>query len=170
MSCLCPIAAWHRPRKRNLQKRASSMANSVRQPTGATATVDQNPTALAYVMCLLSLRPCATSIRRFPNKRSIYYPISAEDIVTNANTVAKAYRELEYRKVIELRQGAGAFVPVNSLAAGQAEPIRQAQRLLATAVGACESSVSQREQWAGLSKRNGQRSSMYMQGSQTGGE
>jgi DNA-binding transcriptional regulator YhcF (GntR family) len=59
----------------------------------------------------------------------------AEDIVANPNTVAKAYRELEYRKVIELRQGVGAFVPVNSLAARQAEPIRQAQRLLATAVG-----------------------------------
>jgi DNA-binding transcriptional regulator YhcF (GntR family) len=59
----------------------------------------------------------------------------AEDIVTNPNTVAKAYRELEYRKVIELRQGVGAFVPVNSLAARQTESIRQAQRLLSTVVG-----------------------------------
>ena len=28
----------------------------------------------------------------------------------NPNTVAKAYRELEHEGVIELRQGAGAFV------------------------------------------------------------
>lgn len=34
----------------------------------------------------------------------------AEDLVMNPNTVAKAYRELEHEGVIELRQGAGAFV------------------------------------------------------------
>ena len=34
----------------------------------------------------------------------------AEELVINANTVAKAYRELESEGVIELRQGAGAFV------------------------------------------------------------
>ena len=34
----------------------------------------------------------------------------AEELVINANTVAKAYRELERAGVIELRQGAGAFV------------------------------------------------------------
>jgi GntR family transcriptional regulator len=34
----------------------------------------------------------------------------AEQLVVNPNTVAKAYRELEHEGVIELRQGAGAFV------------------------------------------------------------
>ena len=34
----------------------------------------------------------------------------AEELVINANTVAKAYRELEREGVVELRQGAGAFV------------------------------------------------------------
>ena len=34
----------------------------------------------------------------------------AEELVINPNTVAKAYRELEHEGVIELRQGAGAFV------------------------------------------------------------
>jgi GntR family transcriptional regulator len=60
----------------------------------------------------------------------------AVDLVTNPNTVAKAYRELEYRRVIELRQGIGAFVPANSPAAHLAESIKQAHRLAATAVRA----------------------------------
>ena len=34
----------------------------------------------------------------------------AEVIVMNPNTVAKAYRELEYEGYIEVRHGAGAFV------------------------------------------------------------
>ena len=34
----------------------------------------------------------------------------AEELVINANTVAKAYRELEHEGVLELRHGAGAFV------------------------------------------------------------
>jgi GntR family transcriptional regulator len=34
----------------------------------------------------------------------------AESLVINPNTVAKAYRELEHEGIIELRQGAGAFV------------------------------------------------------------
>ena len=37
----------------------------------------------------------------------------AEDLVINPNTVAKAYRDLEHDGVIELRQGAGAFVSDN---------------------------------------------------------
>lgn len=39
----------------------------------------------------------------------------AEELVINPNTVAKAYRELEHEGVVELRQGAGAFV-ANGLA------------------------------------------------------
>lgn len=58
----------------------------------------------------------------------------AGDLVTNPNTVAKAYRELEYRKVIELRQGIGAFVRHDSLAAGQTQTVKHAHRLMATAV------------------------------------
>lgn len=34
----------------------------------------------------------------------------AEELVVNPNTVARVYRELEHEGVIELRQGAGAFV------------------------------------------------------------
>jgi GntR family transcriptional regulator len=60
----------------------------------------------------------------------------AEDIVTNPNTVAKAYRELEYRGVIELRQGLGAFVRANSPAPGHAEAIKRAHRLMETTVAA----------------------------------
>jgi len=37
----------------------------------------------------------------------------AEDLVMNANTVTKAYRELEHEGVIELRKGLGAFVARN---------------------------------------------------------
>jgi len=57
----------------------------------------------------------------------------AEQLVVNPNTVAKAYRELEHDGVIELRQGAGAFI------AGQARPkeaaaVRAAQQVVATAI------------------------------------
>ena len=34
----------------------------------------------------------------------------AEDLLINPNTVARAYRELEYEEVIELKHGSGAFV------------------------------------------------------------
>ena len=34
----------------------------------------------------------------------------AEDLVINPNTVARAYRELEHEKVIELKHGLGAFI------------------------------------------------------------
>jgi len=40
----------------------------------------------------------------------------AEDLVINPNTVAKAYRDLEHEGVIELRQGAGAFIAENGSA------------------------------------------------------
>ena len=36
--------------------------------------------------------------------------VLAEALVVNANTVAKAYRELEHEGVLQLRHGAGAFV------------------------------------------------------------
>ena len=59
----------------------------------------------------------------------------AEELVINANTVAKAYRELESEGVIELRQGAGAFVAARARAGqGDADKFRGAQPLVAETV------------------------------------
>jgi GntR family transcriptional regulator len=57
----------------------------------------------------------------------------AEELVINPNTVAKAYRELEHEGVIELRQGAGAFIAPQerSRKAGDA---RAAQSIVASAI------------------------------------
>jgi GntR family transcriptional regulator len=57
----------------------------------------------------------------------------AEELVMNPNTVAKAYRELEHEGVIELRQGAGAFVAAG-MPAVRAD-MRAAQAIVATALG-----------------------------------
>ena len=51
----------------------------------------------------------------------------AEDLVINPNTVAKAYRDLEHEGVIELRQGAGAFVTDD----GQADRVSRVSRVTA---------------------------------------
>src|SRR2546428_12226147 len=56
----------------------------------------------------------------------------AEELVINANTAAKAYRELEHEGVIELRQGAGAFVSENTRAA-RTDKVRASQATVATA-------------------------------------
>src|SRR5262245_37500153 len=59
----------------------------------------------------------------------------AEELVINANTVAKAYRELEREGVIELRHGAGAFVAhAAPRGAKAAEKFRAAQPIVAGAV------------------------------------
>jgi GntR family transcriptional regulator len=59
----------------------------------------------------------------------------AEELVINANTVAKAYRELEREGVVELKQGAGAFVADTAPARkGGAEKFRGAQPLVAKTV------------------------------------
>jgi GntR family transcriptional regulator len=58
----------------------------------------------------------------------------AEELVINPNTVAKAYRELEHDGIIELRQGAGAFVSAASGAHGRAEKFRGARTIVAGAV------------------------------------
>ena len=58
----------------------------------------------------------------------------AEEIVINPNTVAKAYRELEHEGVIELRQGAGAFVSENAPSKRDADKLRAAQTAVAAAV------------------------------------
>jgi GntR family transcriptional regulator len=48
----------------------------------------------------------------------------AEELVINPNTVAKVYRELEHEGVIELRQGAGAFVSERKEAAVRPQMLR----------------------------------------------
>ena len=58
----------------------------------------------------------------------------AEELVINPNTVAKAYRELEHEGVIELRQGAGAFVSGNGPSKQDAERLRAAQAAVAATV------------------------------------
>jgi len=57
----------------------------------------------------------------------------AEDLVINPNTVAKAYRDLEHAGVIELRQGAGAFVADNA-ATSRVTQVKRAQPVLQAAV------------------------------------
>ena len=58
----------------------------------------------------------------------------AEELVINPNTVAKAYRELEHEGVIELRQGAGAFVSSNAGAKKLTDAIRAGQAVVADAI------------------------------------
>ena len=58
----------------------------------------------------------------------------AEELVINANTVAKAYRELEHEGVIELRHGAGAFVSANARAKRLTDKLRAGQAIVADAV------------------------------------
>jgi DNA-binding transcriptional regulator YhcF (GntR family) len=58
----------------------------------------------------------------------------AEELVINPNTVAKAYRELEHEGVIELRQGAGAFVSGNAVAKRLTDTIRAGQGIVADAI------------------------------------
>ena len=58
----------------------------------------------------------------------------AEELVINPNTVAKAYRELEHEGVIELRQGAGAFVARNAGAKKLTDKVRAGQSIVAAAI------------------------------------
>ena len=58
----------------------------------------------------------------------------AEQLVVNPNTVAKAYRELEHEGVVELRQGAGAFVTQQTRAKEAASALRAGQTVVATAI------------------------------------
>src|SRR5262245_65904031 len=57
----------------------------------------------------------------------------AEELVVNPNTVAKAYRELEHEGVIELRQGAGAFV-TDQARSKKSDTVRAAQTIVTAAV------------------------------------
>jgi GntR family transcriptional regulator len=59
----------------------------------------------------------------------------AEELVINANTVAKAYRELEREGIVELRQGAGAFIANTARARhGGSDRVRGAQPLVAETI------------------------------------
>src|SRR5215213_9906614 len=58
----------------------------------------------------------------------------AEELVMNPNTVAKAYRELEHEGVIELRQGAGAFVSAQAPTPKDAERLNAAKTLVAQGI------------------------------------
>src|SRR3954471_4103899 len=58
----------------------------------------------------------------------------AEELVVNPNTVAKAYRELEHDGLIELRQGAGAFVSEKAPAKKDADRLRAAQAVIKTSI------------------------------------
>jgi GntR family transcriptional regulator len=58
----------------------------------------------------------------------------AEELVINPNTVAKAYRELEHAGIIELRQGAGAFVADNARIERLADKLKAAQAVVAATV------------------------------------
>jgi DNA-binding transcriptional regulator YhcF (GntR family) len=58
----------------------------------------------------------------------------AEELVINANTVAKAYRELEHEGLIELRHGAGAFVALNARPKKDAERLKAGQAIVAQLV------------------------------------
>jgi len=58
----------------------------------------------------------------------------AEELVINPNTVAKAYRELEHEGVIELRQGAGAFVSDKAPTKEDADRLRAAHAIVASAI------------------------------------
>jgi GntR family transcriptional regulator len=90
----------------------------------------------------------------------------AEELVINVNTVAKAYRELEREGVVELRQGAGAFVTETGRARqGEASKFRAVQPLVAKAVEQLRArGLSDHEirrlfeaELAGLKVRGGQR-------------
>ena len=56
----------------------------------------------------------------------------AEDLVMNPNTVARAYRELEYEGVIELKHGSGAYIKES--AGGRAQVMRKAQSIVQAAM------------------------------------
>lgn len=62
----------------------------------------------------------------------------AEDLVINVNTVAKAYRELEHAGIVDLRQGAGAFIAQNGVASGIRERMRLVQPAFERAVAEAE--------------------------------
>jgi len=58
----------------------------------------------------------------------------AEELVINPNTVARAYRELEHEGVIELRQGAGAFVSAKARVQKHTDKLRAGRDAVAETI------------------------------------
>jgi len=56
----------------------------------------------------------------------------AGELVINPNTVVRAYRELEHEKIIELRQGSGAFI--SESVSGQTGDMRKGRKIVQSAV------------------------------------
>jgi GntR family transcriptional regulator len=56
----------------------------------------------------------------------------AQELVMNANTVVRAYRELEHEGIVELRHGLGAFISSSVSAKGKV--MRQAQNIVESAI------------------------------------
>jgi GntR family transcriptional regulator len=85
----------------------------------------------------------------------------AEELVINPNTVAKAYRELEHEGIVELRQGAGAFVAAKKLTdtirAGQGIVGEAIEKLRARGVTDDEIRRLFEAELAGLNTRGGHR-------------
>jgi GntR family transcriptional regulator len=52
----------------------------------------------------------------------------AEELIVSPNTVAKAYSELEHEGLLELRQGAGAFVSVKRRTRSLTNDVNEARR------------------------------------------
>lgn len=52
----------------------------------------------------------------------------AEELVVSPNTVAKAYSELEHEGLLDLRQGAGAFVCVRRRARSRQDSVSEARK------------------------------------------
>jgi len=60
----------------------------------------------------------------------------AEDLVINPNTVARAYRELEHERIIELRHGSGAFIRDSMIP--RARLMQKAQKVVESALDRLE--------------------------------
>ena len=59
----------------------------------------------------------------------------AEELVVSPNTVVKAYTELENEGLLELRQGAGAFVTLNRRTRQLADRMQVARRRVGELIG-----------------------------------
>ena len=58
----------------------------------------------------------------------------AVDLAINPNTVARAYRELEFAGLVETHQGTGTFIGTQKVRAGDAERERQLHQIVADCV------------------------------------
>jgi GntR family transcriptional regulator len=52
----------------------------------------------------------------------------AEELVVSPNTVVKAYSELEHEGLLELRQGAGAFLTIKRRGRSRTDDVHEARR------------------------------------------